>query len=476
MTQDNQLSSTLTYPLGKNNSRHIVNINGENNGDKYSITPMKIVRFVILLMVMALTGSSALAYTSTSFTLPSSSIYPGTTHDVIVTVPEAYTPDRPACLYVGLDGILCNAPAVIDSLIAAGQIPVTIGVFVQPGVIKNAAGDVVRYNRSNEFDMTDDRFGRFLAEELLPAVGTCLAPDGPPIVVSDNPDDRMIFGLSSGGIAAFSAAWFNPGLFHRVFSGCGTFVPMRGGNDLQALVRKNEPKPLRIFLQDGFSDTWNPLFGSWFEANAMLGTALEFAGYDCQFDWAEGGHSVRRATEIFADVMKWMWRDYPAPITPGTTQNGLLADLLIAGSTWRPDDALILAGEPTATYPDSAHIVRHQPGSNCLTQALRDPSTGDYTYDQRFYWLHSPDNAALTVGGMTFDANGNLWVITNSGLQICDQNGRVRAIIDLPRDFDPATSAIAIAPDGTVHINGFSRPFNIHPSTPSLRPPSQGQG
>lgn len=421
-------------------------------------------------------GLHAQASTRLEFTLSDSAIYPGTTHDVVVTVPDAYSPGTPACLYVGLDGILCDAPAVIDSLIASGEMPVTIGVFVQPGVVRDAGGNVLRYNRSNEFDTTDGTFGSFLAEELLPAVEALTTDDGRPIVLSANPDDRMIFGLSSGGIAAFSAAWFNPGLFHRVFSGCGTFVPMRGGNDLQALVRKNEPKPLRVFLQDGFSDTWNPLFGSWFEANAMLGTALEFAGYDCSFDWQEGGHSVRRAGEIFADVLRWMWRDYPAPITPGPTKNDMLEPLLIKGEMWQPSAPLELDGLPSALYPDSSLAVRAEPGSNWLWQALRDQATGRYTRDQRFYWLHSPDNEVLAIGGMAFDSNGNLWVVTSAGLQICDQNGRVRAILDLPRGLDASDSSIRIDPDGTVRIDGHARRLNVRPAAPGLRPPSQGQG
>ncbi len=84
--------------------------------------------------------------------LQGSAIYPGTEHAYQVYVPEQYTGKQAACLYVGLDGVLCDAPRVLDSLIAAGKMPVTIGVFLQPGVVKNARGEVVRYNRSYEFD------------------------------------------------------------------------------------------------------------------------------------------------------------------------------------------------------------------------------------------------------------------------------------------------------------------------------------
>ena len=433
-----------------------------------------ILRGVLLQALLLAVRICAGAYTSTSLTLEESDIYPGTTHDVVVTVPNTYRGGMPACVYVGLDGILCNAPAVMDSLISTGEMPVTIGIFLQPGVVRDADGQVIRYNRSNEFDATNGKFGRFLASEVFPAVDGMTLDDGRVLVLSDNPDDRMIFGLSSGGIAAFCAAWFDPDLFHRVFSGCGTFVPMRGGNDLQALVRKNEPKPLRIFLQDGFSDTWNPLFGSWYEANAMLGTALEFAGYDCKFDWAEGGHSVRRSNEIFPEVMQWMWRGYPEPVTVGKTSNNMLDGLLVDGARWTADTPLPLGDEsPAAVYPDKSLRAYTEEGSNWLIQALWDEIRGEYTRDQRFYWLHSPENTVLAVGGMAFDGKGNLWVLTDAGLQVCDQNGRVRAIIDLPKGFDAARSGIEIN-EGTVRINGFSRSFNVTPPIPGVRPDSQG--
>ena len=90
---------------------------------------------------------------------------------------------------------------------------------------------------------------------------------------------REVFLTFLFGIAAFTAAWFRPDLFRRVFSGVGTFVTMRGGNDLQMWVRKREPQPLKICLQDGTEDVWNPIFGHWYEGNQMLASALQFAGY-----------------------------------------------------------------------------------------------------------------------------------------------------------------------------------------------------
>lgn len=412
-------------------------------------------------------------------TISGSDIYPGTVHTLTVSVPDAYRPSQPACLYVGLDGELCGAPAAIDTLMAAGKMPVTIGVYLQPGVVRDGQGRVVRYNRSNEFDATTATFATFLEREVLPRVERLVTPDGRHLHLSARPADRMIFGLSSGGIAAFVAAWHRPDLFSRVFSGCGTFVAMRGGNELQALVRKSEPRALRVFLQDGYSDAWNPLFGHWYEGNRMLASALDFAGYDCRFDWAEGGHSVRRANQIFAQVMEWMWHDYPAAPRQGASGNGLLQQLLIAGQDWQACAAPHTpqaADSCVAIYPDSSIMaVREADGGNCLKQYTRDEG-GRWTNGQRYYWLHSAAVERLEVSGMTFDGDGDLWALTNAGLQVCDQNGRVRAILSLPCGQWRGGPVVITEGQVLLPAYGMVRRLGVKAPQPGVRPKSQGQG
>lgn len=414
------------------------------------------------------------------------SCYPGTVHTYQVYVPEQYDGRKAACLYVGLDGVLCNAPAVMDSLIATGKMPVTIGVFLQPGVIKDKDGKVLRYNRSNEFDMTDGTFAGFLEKELLPQVEKVKTPDGRKVKLSKDANDRMIFGLSSGGICAFNTAWQRPDLFSRVFSGVGTFVSMRGGHDLQAIVRKHEPQPLRIYLQDGDQDVWNALFGHWYEGNMMLASALDFAGYGAGYDWSHCKHGVGQASKIFARVMEWMWRDYPARIKPGRTQNDLLASLLPEDYTpWQKSGAQIkvrartpLAEKADAIYPDGSLAVKRQDGSNCLWQYIVDEK-GELTCGQRFYWLHSYDNAQLKVGPMQFDSKGNLYVTTCAGLQILDQNGRVRGILTMPTSVDNAKALFIHEGKITIYTYGaiaYTRKLNIAPPTQGTTPKSQGQG
>ncbi len=430
-------------------------------------------RKILLALVTLMPFFVSAKFTIVADSLVGSEIYPATVHSYQLTIPEGYSGEEVG-LYLGLDGILCNAPAVIDSLSAAGVMPRTIGVFLQPGQVKAADGHVLRYNRSNEFDATDARFSTFLERELLPSIEVRHG-----IRFSKNPNDRMIFGLSSGGIAAFTAAWHRPDMFAKVFCGCGTFVPMRGGNDLQAIVRKHEPKPLRIFLQDGYKDSWNPLFGSWFEANYQLGTALEFAGYDAKFDWAEGVHSVRRASEIFVEVMDWLWRDYPDAIAAGTTGNNLLAPMLIANETWTTTEAAPLPAREKleALYSDGTLLAEPIEGSNYLKQYIISDK-GERLYGQAFYWLHNYDNSLLTIADMAFDGAGNLWVLTNAGIQICDQNGRVRGILALPIGFQVEGARLTIS-DGAVQITdgtrSYTRRLNVAAPQRGVTPKSQGQ-
>ena len=159
----------------------------------------------------------------------------------------------------------------------------TIGVFVAPGVVKatdaNAALD--RFNRSFEYDGLGDDYARFLLEELLPEVETKKTSDGRAIKLSHDGNDRAIGGESSGAIAAFTAAWERPDSFTRVFSSIGTYVDLRGGMRYPSLIRKYEPKPIRIFMQDGSSDL-NIYGGDWWMVNQTMERAFQFAGYEVQ--------------------------------------------------------------------------------------------------------------------------------------------------------------------------------------------------
>jgi gluconolactonase len=271
--------------------------------------------------------------------LEESAIYPGTEHFFKVYVPAQYSPAQPACLLFCLDSIANGANNVFDNLIAKGEMPVTIAVGLSSGTIWKTKGSVAyRYNRSYEFDSTNAEFARFVLDELLPRVESLKTADGRVIRLSRDAKDRAAMGASTGGIGSFTLAWERPDSFSRVYSLIGTFVSMRGGNDYPAIIRKTEPKAIRVFLEDGSTDAWNPLFGSWYMANENMEAALSFSGYDVQHAWGVHGHDGGPGIGILPDVMRWLWRGWPAPVAAGQSKNDMLTSILSPSEAWQRVD------------------------------------------------------------------------------------------------------------------------------------------
>ncbi len=502
------------------------------------------------------------------FTFENSKIFPGTWREYWVYIPAQYKPDSPACVYVNQDGVQWEAPIVFDNLIHKKEMPITIGVFVRPGVVKapaytartnpndpkdtNAALD--RFNRSYEYDGLGDNYARFIVEEILPEVETKIASDGRAVRLSKSGNDRAIGGSSSGAIAAFTAAWEKPNEFSRVFSTIGTYVGLRGGDRIHTLLRKYEPKPLRIFLQDGANDL-NIYGGDWWMANQTMERALTWAGYEVQHVWGEGAHNGKQGTALFPDAMKWLWKDWPNPVKAGVSKNQYLNDLLIPGEGWQlvadgyrftegaatnakgevffndvpnnktykigldgkvslfladnkrcdgqnfgPDGRLysasvveqkIVAWDATGkstviaegfkgndvvvgsngnvyvtnpgngTDPSKVWLIKPSGEKSVVDMGLLFPNgiamspdqtllyvddmrshwvysyqiktDGTLQYKQKYYWLHVPDTDDISqADGMRVDRDGRLYVATKMGIQVCDQPGRVNAILPLP--------------------------------------------
>jgi enterochelin esterase-like enzyme len=235
-----------------------------------------------------------------------SKIFEGTTRDWWVYVPAGYKAETPASVMVFQDGSGYKdfVPTVFDNLIAKGDIPVTVGVFIQPGVFKDG-----KANRSFEYDTLSDQYARFLLEEILPEVEKTvkLRHDGA---------SRAIAGASSGGICAFTVAWERPNEFSKVLSWIGSFTNIasgkttrEGGHNYEALVRKTPKKPIRVFLQDGENDLDNAN-GNWPLANQTLAKSLSYAKYDYRFELGHGFHSNRHGRAILPDTLRWLWRDF----------------------------------------------------------------------------------------------------------------------------------------------------------------------
>lgn len=238
-----------------------------------------------------------------------SAIFPGTTRDYYVYVPAQYDGSQPASLMVFQDGEayvneekFVRAPLVFDNLIAQGAMPITIGLFIQPGifVVPMQAGQEPIRNRSFEYDTLSDQYARFIIEEMIPALAEQYN-------ITADPEQRAICGMSSGGICAWTVAWERPDAFRKVLSHCGSFTDIRGGGIYPSLIRKSVKKPIRIFLQSGEQDLDRPA-GNWPLANKLMASALEFQGYDYKFVFGTEGHTLRHGGAIFPESLRWLWR------------------------------------------------------------------------------------------------------------------------------------------------------------------------
>lgn len=277
----------------------------------------------------AIVNTSVPQGTVTSMEPWKSNVFAGTTRDWAIYVPAQYKADQPAALMVFQDGERMRdvkgrwrIPTVFDNLIARGDMPVTIGVFINPGhEVSKPRRKNKHSNRSLEYDSLGDRYSRFLLEEIIPEVEKSYN-------ISADPEMRAIGGSSSGAICAFTAAWERTDQFRKVYSSVGSFTHLRGGNIYPALVRKTEPKPIRVYMADTSGDVDNA-FGSWAWANQRMASALDYMGYDLRFDWAEGyGHNADFGSSKFPDAMKWLWRK-EKHVPTFNTEDDLRGDLTL---------------------------------------------------------------------------------------------------------------------------------------------------
>jgi enterochelin esterase family protein len=245
-----------------------------------------------------------------------SQIFKGTLRQYYLYVPEQYKADKPAAVMVFQDGHAyvsekgqARATVVLDNLIHKGEIPVTVALFVNPGVFADkiegrqdwSTGKKTRTsNRSVEYDTLSDAYARMLESELLPEVAKT-------VNLTKDPKQRVICGASSGGICAFTVAWQRPDLFQKVISHIGSFTNIRGGHVYPALIRKEDKRPIRVWLQDGRKDLDNA-HGNWWLSNQQMDKALAYAKYDYKFVATDGGHSIKDGGKLLPDALRWIWR------------------------------------------------------------------------------------------------------------------------------------------------------------------------
>jgi enterochelin esterase family protein len=357
-----------------------------------------------------------------------SKIFPNTTRDWWVYVPAGYKPDGTAALMVFQDGRGYTTPTgnwrvpiVFENLIARGEMPVTVAVMVNPGHDPSRPANPAKKsatpasNRGLEYDSLGDRYVRLLVEELLPEVEKQFP-------VSKDPALRAISGSSSGGIAAFTAAWERPDQFGKVHSTVGSFVNLRGGDAYPALVRKTERKPIRVYLEDVSGDLDNN-FGNWPIANKQMHAALRYMGYDVHFEFAEGySHGGVHGGSVFPDALRWLWRKaapMPAIITKGDLGGDMtLHRLLIDGEGWQPVVENIGFGDALAT--DAA--------GNFYFCDMRGPTPGIYRIALDGTKTKISDEV---VSGLKFGPDGRLYACQGAKkrlVAIAPANGEVEVL------------------------------------------------
>jgi gluconolactonase len=371
-----------------------------------------------------------------AFEFNESKVFPDTTRGGWVYVPAQHDGSKPAALMVFQDGHEYvsdrgsqRVPTVLDNLIAKGDLPPMVAIFINPGHrgtnAPPAAGWGNRSNRSFEYDSLGADYARFLTEELIPWV-----TNRHRIQLSADPAMRGIAGMSSGGICAFTVAWERPDQFRRVLSQIGSFVNIRGGHVYPALIRKTERKPIRVFLQDGANDL-NNLHGDWPLANKEMFSSLNFAGYDVRFVFGDGAHNGRHGGVILPDALRWLWRPVTQPPEPST-------------NNWAGDEALnkVLPG---GGQPGDWELVGE--GYGFTDAACSDPDGNVYfsdlpkgvLYRQGIqdakpvaWWENTPKVSGLKVG-----PGGVLYAASQGGLND-DPKAPKRKIIAL----DPVSKAI----------------------------------
>ncbi len=381
------------------------------------------------------------------FAFNDSRVFPDTTRDCWIYIPAQYDGSKPAALMVFQDGGAYvsetgsqRVPTVFDNLIAKGEMPVTIGVFISPGTRmatnSTAAGANNRSNRSFEYDSLGNAYAQFLIDELLPFVSRKFA-----LQITSDPELRAIAGMSSGAICAFTVAWERPDSFRKVLSQIGSFTNIRGGHVYPAWIRKTERKPLRVFLQDGANDL-NNLHGNWPLANQEMASALAFMGYEHEFVFGTGGHSGQHGGAILPDSLRWLWQPALAEPPKPLTKDNLAGDEALS-------KVLVDGG-----HPGDWELVGEGYG---FTDAACSDAAGNFYFSDlgksRLYRVAANDPRPVVwleggpkVSGLKFGPDGKLYAATQGQ----GTNNAKKIIVIDPATKQIETVATDVAPNDLI--------------------------
>src|SRR5690349_9399026 len=242
------------------------------------------------------------------------------TRRVAVYVPAQYVRGSVAPFIVGADGPDSLLFVALDNLIAAKRVPVMIAIS-----IANGGGDAQGSERGLEYDTMSGRYAEFVETEVLPLVEKECN-----VKLTKDPDARATMGCSSGAACALTMAWYRPDLYHRVLSYSGTFVNQQWPHNPETphgawgypehLIADSPRKPLRIWMQVGDRDLFNPNsmhdnMHDWVVANENMAKVLAAKGYHYQFVFARNaGHTDRAVKQqTLPEALEYLWNGYQAP-------------------------------------------------------------------------------------------------------------------------------------------------------------------
>jgi sugar lactone lactonase YvrE len=319
----------------------------------------------------------------------------------------------------------------METMIATGEMPVTVGVFVRPGdTPAPMKGTLGRRNRDLEYDGVNDDNVRFLVDELLPYVATTYS-----LKLSTNGNDRCMSGGSSGGIAAFVAAWHRPEAFSRVYVASGSFVAFRGGHEFPTMVRKFEAKPIRGYFTTATHDMEN-CAGDWFLLDQEMDKALKFAGYDYLFRIVDG-HHVAGYMENWREAMAYLWKGWPERVKAGPSAPRA-QDVLVPGETWQ----LVAAGLEKvrgAAANERGEIFYAEPSANKISVIDLEGKVKPFTTDSGH------------ANGLSIGVDGRLFTVSSETGKIVgyDASGHGTVVMEGLRG-----NSILALPNGGCYVTG----------------------
>jgi predicted alpha/beta superfamily hydrolase len=235
-------------------------------------------------------------------------------------VPQQYVPGTAAPFIVVQDGGEPNLATVLDNLIAQRRVPPMIAIM-----IANGGGDAQGSERGLEYDTMSGLYAEFVEKEVLPLVESNFN-----VKLTKDPEGRATAGTSSGGVAAFTMAWYHPELYHRVLTYSGTYInqqwpfnpemPHGAWTYHEKLITESPVKPIRAWLEVGDRDLLNPNvmrddMHDWVIANWNMAKVLAAKGYHYQLVYAlDAGHGDGAVKgQTLPEALEWLWQGYPIP-------------------------------------------------------------------------------------------------------------------------------------------------------------------